>query len=49
MGSIKSEITDAAYDMSDAEMQSLQDLLESRTGEQLIEPVESENWVRWDS
>lgn len=49
MGTIKSEITDAAYDMSDAEMQNLQDLLESRTGEQLIEPVESENWVRWDS
>lgn len=49
IGNIKSEITDAAYDMSDAEMQSLQDLLESRTGEQLIEPVESENWVRWDS
>lgn len=46
-GTIRSEITDAAYDMSDAEMQSLRDLSESRTGEQLIAPVENENRVRW--
>lgn len=42
-GSLKSNIVDLEYDLSDEEIRRIKDLQDSRA----IEPVRNENWCRW--